>query len=184
MLKYALLGLLQYNPSTGYDLKQFMDTSTSNFWHAKLSQIYVTLKALEKEGLVTSDVQEQTSRPDRRVYTLTEQGSQELDKWLRDTHSELPQLKDPFLLKLFFCARVDKETLLTQLKLQRDLHQKLVEQYQTETKAIIQNVRENVPQLKQDAIFWGLTLRSGELIEEATIRWLDEAIDTIQKNPS
>jgi DNA-binding PadR family transcriptional regulator len=181
MLKYALLGLLQYNPSTGYDLKQFMDTSTSNFWHAKLSQIYITLKALEKEGLVTSDVQEQTSRPDRRVYTLTEQGTQELDKWLSDTNVELPQLKDPFLLKLFFCARVDKETLLTQLKLQRELHQNLLNDYQTETKATIQNVRENVPQLKQDALFWGLTLRSGELIEEATIRWLDEAIETIHK---
>ena len=126
-------------------------------------------------------MQEQASRPDRRVYTLTEQGTQELDKWLQDTHSELPQLKDPFLLKLFFCARVDKETLLTQLKLQRDLHQKLVEQYQTETKATIQNVRENMPQLKKDALFWGLTLRSGELIEEATIRWLDEAIETINK---
>jgi len=181
MLKYALLGLLQYNPSTGYDLKQFMDTSTSNFWHAKLSQIYVTLKALEKDGLVTSDVQEQESRPDRRVYSLTEQGTQELDKWLRDTHSELPQLKDPFLLKLFFCARLDKESLLTQLKLQRDLHQKLLNEYQTETKATIDNVRENVPQLKKDALFWGLTLRSGELIEEATIRWLDEAIETINK---
>ena len=181
MIKYALLGLLQYNPSTGYDLKQFMDTSTSNFWHAKLSQIYVTLKALEKEGLVTSDVQEQESRPDRRVYTLTEQGTQELDKWLRDTSAEPLQLKDPFLLKLFFCARLDKGNLLTQLKLQRDLHQKLLNEYRTDTKATIQNVRENVPQLKKDALFWGLTLRSGELIEEATIRWLDEAIETINK---
>ena len=181
MLKYALLGLLQYSPSTGYDLKQFMDTSTANFWHAKLSQIYITLKALEKEGLVTSDVQEQTSRPDRRVYTLTEQGTQDLDNWLSDTNVELPQLKDPFLLKLFFCARVDKETLLTQLKLQRDLHQKLLNEYRTDTKATIQNVRENVPQLKKDALFWGLTLRSGELIEEATISWLDEAIETINK---
>ncbi len=181
MLKYALLGLLQYNPSTGYDLKQFMDTSTSNFWHAKLSQIYITLKALEKDGLVTSDVQEQTNRPDRRVYTLTEQGTQELDNWLRDTNVELPQLKDPFLLKLFFCARLGNDNLLTQLKLQRDLHQKLLDEYKTDTKATIQNVRENVPQLKKDALFWGLTLRSGELIEEATIRWLDEAIETIHK---
>ncbi|MBK9210048.1 MAG: hypothetical protein IPL71_17865 [Anaerolineales bacterium] len=76
---------------------------------------------------------------------------------------------------------MDKETLLTQLKLQRDLHQKLLNEYKTDTKATIQNVRENVPQLKQDALFWGLTLRSGELIEEATIRWLDEAIETINK---
>lgn len=181
MLKYALLGLLQYNPSTGYDLKQFMDTSTSNFWHAKLSQIYVTLKALEQEGLVTSDVQEQESRPDRRVYTLTEQGTQELDQWLQDISMERLQLKDPFLLKLFFSARASKENLLTQLRTQRDIHQKLLHQYQTENRNAIQKVEESIPQLKNDALFWGLTLRSGELIEEATIRWLDETIEVIQR---
>lgn len=181
MLKYALLGLLQYQPMTGYELKQFMDTSTSNFWHAKLSQIYVTLKALEQDGLVASDVQEQASRPDRRVYTITPQGTQEVDKWLQDVDVERLQLKDPFLLKLFFSARVDKENLLIQLRIQRDMHQKLLNQYQSETKATIENVRQNVPQLKRDTLFWGLTLRSGELIEEATIRWLDEAIETINK---
>lgn len=181
MLKYALLGSLRYESATGYDLKQFMDTSTASFWHAKLSQIYVTLKALEQAGLVTSDVQEQANRPDRRVYTITDLGKHELDQWLQDPQVELRQLKDPFLLKLFFSARVDKENLLVQLRLQRDLHQKLLNEYQTKTKVTIENVRQNVPQLKQDTLFWGLTLRSGELIEEATIRWLDEAIETLDK---
>ena len=44
MLKYVLLGFLNYTPMTGYELKQFMDESTANFWHAKQSQIYTTLK--------------------------------------------------------------------------------------------------------------------------------------------
>jgi DNA-binding PadR family transcriptional regulator len=181
MLKYALLGLLQYGASTGYELKQFMDTSTANFWHAKLSQIYVTLKALEQEGLVTSDVQEQEKRPDRRVYSLTAQGTQEFDQWLQTSSEELPQLKEPFLLKLFFCARLDKQSLLAQLKLQRELHQKLLHGYQTQTRAIIANVLQNAPEMERDALFWGFTLRSGELAEEATLRWLDETMETIQK---
>jgi hypothetical protein len=35
--------------------------------------------------------------------------------------------------------------------------------------------------LKKDALFWGLALRSGELVEEVTIRWLDEASETINR---
>ena len=51
MLKYAILGFLSYTPMTGYDIKLRMDRSTSHFWHAKLSQIYTTLKSLEEEQL-------------------------------------------------------------------------------------------------------------------------------------
>ena len=68
MLKYTLLGFLNYAPMTGYELKQRIDLSTSHFWHAKLSQIYITLKSLEEEEYVVSEVHEQQERPDRRVY--------------------------------------------------------------------------------------------------------------------
>lgn len=181
MLKYALLGSLSYQPMTGYDLKQYMDTTTANFWHAKLSQIYVTLKALEQEGLVASDVQEQASRPDRRVYTVTPQGAEALQQWLTNTNTEPLQLKDSFLLKLFFSARVDKGTLLTHLKIQRDAHQKLLNQHCTETKTKLQQISDQVPQLRKDVLFWEATRRSGELIEEAMLQWLDETIEMVQR---
>ncbi len=62
MLKCALLGFLNYRPRSGYDLKQLMDVSTSNFWHAKQSQIYATLKKMEKDGLILSHIHPQESR--------------------------------------------------------------------------------------------------------------------------
>ena len=52
MLKYALLGFLHYGPMSGYELKRRMDNSITHFWHAKLSQIYTTLKDLQAGGLV------------------------------------------------------------------------------------------------------------------------------------
>ena len=39
MLKFALLGVLNYQSMNGYEIKQFMDSSTGHFWFAKLSQI-------------------------------------------------------------------------------------------------------------------------------------------------
>ena len=52
MLKFALLGFLNYTPMTGYELEGWINASTGNFWHAELSQIYKTLKQLEKSGEV------------------------------------------------------------------------------------------------------------------------------------
>jgi PadR family transcriptional regulator AphA len=82
VLKYALLGFLNYLPQSGYDIKQLMDVSTSNFWHATQSQIYTTLKKLEKDKLVVSHVEPQEGRPDRRIYTIIAVGKVALNKWL------------------------------------------------------------------------------------------------------
>ena len=181
MLKFVLLGSLNYRAMTGYDLKQFMDRSTSNFWHAKLSQIYVTLKALETEGLVTSATITQETRPDRRVYALTEARSRELEAWLRDVNIESAQAKEPLLVKLFFSARVDKTILLTELRLQRELHQKALDSFRGETIEMIARTVEIAPHLKKDALLWNATRRAGELVEEASLRWLDETIVMIEK---
>ena len=50
-LRYALLGFLGLDSMTGYELKQNLDRSTQQFWHAGLNQIYPTLKQLEGDGL-------------------------------------------------------------------------------------------------------------------------------------
>ena len=48
MLKYILLGFVNYQPLTGYDLKTLIDGSTGHFWHAYHGQIYSTLHKLEE----------------------------------------------------------------------------------------------------------------------------------------
>ena len=104
MLKYALLGFLNYLPMTGYELKRYYDVSANYLWHAKLSQIYTTLKKMEEQGLLTSEVVAQESRPDRRVYTITEEGRAELRQWLAEPMTRLHVHKEPLLLKFFFSA--------------------------------------------------------------------------------
>src|SRR5437588_126747 len=81
-LKHALLGFLNYGPMTGYELKKFFDTSVAHFWNAELSQIYPSLKQLESEGLVEMQVDVQEDRPNRKVYSITEDGRNELVEWL------------------------------------------------------------------------------------------------------
>lgn len=179
MLKYVLLGFLNYGPQTGYELKQEMDQSTSYFWHAKQSQIYTTLKKLEEEGLVVSEVEAQAERPDRRVYTITAAGQSDLRGWLARPLTDIEPRKETLLVKLFFSAHLDKTTLLTQLRLQRDLHQQQYLLYRNEIAPHLQAQFDD-PDIGQDARLWDATRRMGELFEEAIVRWLDETIAMIE----
>ncbi len=181
MLKCALLGFLNYESKTGYELKQTMDKSTGHFWHAKQSQIYTTLKKLEEDGLIISHSEPQERRPDRRVYTITESGQKALQEWLLQPVTKLDTTKHLLLLKLFFSGKLEKETTLTQLRLLLNLHEQQAELYKTETPNFIKEITASQPELKQDAHLWEATRRFGELYEKMYIRWLDETISMVEK---
>lgn len=182
MLEYALLGFLNYRTMTGYDLKQYMDGSTSHFWTAKLSQIYTTLKSLEEKGWIQSSAQAQTKRPDKRIYTITSEGKDNLQKWLAEPLTEVASHKNTLLLKLFFAAQTDKEATLALLQLQKTLHQKQAEIYRTKTREMILSILQRSPKLEKDGIFWESTRRFGELYEEMYISWLEETITMLKES--
>lgn len=181
MLKYGLLGFLNYGSLSGYDLKRIMDTSTTNFWHADLSQIYRTLKALEVEGAITSQIEAQEERPDRRVYSITDKGRAELKTWLNTPLTETSPLKEMLLFKLFFSADEDPQIILTQLRLQRSLHVQKLMQYEGQTLADIEDNVVFMGASPGHALFWDATRRAGVLYEEMYIRWIDETINRIEE---
>ena len=180
MLKYVLLGFLNYESKTGYELKQQMDRTTSYFWHARQSQIYMTLKKLEEAGLVVSEVEPQAERPDRRVYTITAAGRDDLQGWLERPLTAIDPRKETLLVKLYFSAMLDKTTLLTQLRLQRDLHQQQYLLYRDEVGAEMEQYL-NDPERERDALLWEATRRMGEMFEETVVQWLDETIGMIEE---
>lgn len=181
MLKYAILGHLNYTPMFGYELKQSMESSTKYFWHCKLSQIYMTLKVLESEKKVKSSIEGQDSRPDRKRYSITKLGKQDLQAWLENPIAEISEKKDELLLKLYFSASLDKERMLSELELHLKLHSKRLETYVTVSKKQIEHSAKEYPQFKKDSLLWEATRRMGELSERATIEWLKETISIIQK---
>lgn len=181
MLKYVLLGFLNYQPMTGYELERHIQSSTANFWHAKLSQIYTTLKTLEQAGFVVSEMESQEGRPDRRIYTITEAGRNDLLQWLAQPLVELETVKSTFLLKLFFARPIGKQAILTHLRLHYDLHQQQLKTYrEIHTKTAGQILLDH-PVLANDAVLWNLVRRFGELRELMYLEWLQEAIDVVEQ---
>ena len=182
MLQYILLGFLNYRPQTGYELKQLMDKLTGHFWYAKQSQIYVTLKKMEREGWIASRVKTQKARPDRVIYKITKSGLSVLESWVSNPIRELDPHKNAFLVKLFFSAQAGRETLLTQLGLIRNLHLQKVRLYKSQTKNAIQESVARSPKLKKDAPLWEATRRFGEHYEQMCLNWLDETITSVEKS--
>ena len=71
-LRFALLGLLEDGPASGYTLNLRFERSLQRFaWTARQSHIYPELNRLAEEGLI--EIAEEGAR-DKRTYALTERG--------------------------------------------------------------------------------------------------------------
>jgi DNA-binding PadR family transcriptional regulator len=97
---YAVLGLVERcQPVTPYQLKQAAAVSILHFWSIPHTQIYTECSRLADAGLL-DERREETGRR-RRLYTLSDSGLEALDRWREDPATDLYELRDPGLLKLF-----------------------------------------------------------------------------------
>ena len=101
MLKHGILGLLNYGDMTGYEINAVFKDSLNYFWQAQTSQIYRELQALEKNGWITSKHVEQKNKPDKKILSITEEGKEELGRWLREEEAS-HLMRSPLLMKTFF----------------------------------------------------------------------------------
>jgi PadR family transcriptional regulator, regulatory protein AphA len=98
---FIVLGLLeQGEPATPYDLKQFAQVSTNNFWSVPHTQLYTECARLADEGLL--DERQEESGRRRKIYRLTAGGRKALDRWRNEPATNLYELRDAATLKLFF----------------------------------------------------------------------------------
>jgi DNA-binding PadR family transcriptional regulator len=99
-MKFLFLALLSQAPTHGYDLLQTYETLFAAVLPSlNAGQIYTTLSRLERDGLVQKHAVEQSGKPDKQVYELTEEGRQALMVWFAEPLSG-PRIKDNFYLKL------------------------------------------------------------------------------------
>ncbi|MBF6589079.1 MAG: PadR family transcriptional regulator [Ktedonobacterales bacterium] len=74
--KYGLLKLLRERPKHGYEMMKELEDLSGGFYSPSAGAIYPTLQLLEDRGWVTSQLAE-----GKKVYTITEAGSQALDAY-------------------------------------------------------------------------------------------------------
>ncbi|MBN8654985.1 MAG: PadR family transcriptional regulator [Anaerolineae bacterium] len=129
-LEYKLMGLLARQPMSGYDLAKIMKQRFTPFGSISHTQIYPALASLEKQGIVRYQIVEQQSgRPNKKVYELTEDGRAALQEWV-ESPTSLVILNDEFFLKAYSLWLADPERMIERFREQAKLHQEQLEHYQ------------------------------------------------------
>lgn len=177
-LRFALLGLLARESLTGYDLTKRFDSTIGFFWSAKHSQIYPELANLTKDGLVTFEVVTQTSKPNKKIYTITAEGRAALATWVA-LDGEKRSVKDPLLMRVWAVGAADAATVLPQLReMLADLERRLA--YLAATEAEMVKLGLDAPTSANNALGPFLALRCGQKQYVAYRDWLNEAITTLE----
>ena len=171
--KYALLGILSICPGSGYDIKKFMEQSTSNFWNESYGQIYPILKQLVNEDLATSHTEKQAGKPERYVYMLTNKGMEELRDWLTEPIEQAVE-RNELLLKLFFGRQNTIPDNIKHVQQYHELQARLLRKYQS----IEENLRAHCAS-KPDLCYSLITVRFGIRRCQALLAWCDETITTL-----
>lgn len=110
-LNHVILGLLNHNEMTGYDLKKMIQKSDFMYWSGNNNQIYKALSELNQNGFVTSEVHYQESSPNKKVYAITDAGKAVLKDWLLSPLEEM-EIRKPFLMRLACAKDLTEEELL------------------------------------------------------------------------
>ena len=114
-LRFALLGLLTIEPSSGYDLKRAITRSTYFIWNATGPQIYNTLHKLREEGYITSKSLAQKGKPDKQIHTITASGRAALKKFMSKP-IRASVTRDEVLLRIFFGNLASKNVIKRELE--------------------------------------------------------------------
>jgi PadR family transcriptional regulator, regulatory protein AphA len=177
-LEYAILGFLNYQPMTGYDLKKVFDRSIRHFWQADQSQIYRTLTRLTEEGAASMDVMEQSDRPDRKVYSITPAGRDRLMDWLTGPFPR-EESRSKSMVQVFFSGQVTDDRMVEKLTDVLDG----MKQQMAVFDLVPDQVREFTPLAKDDRelFYWFLTLELGKRNLQMNIEWMESVIDRVKR---
>lgn len=192
---YALLGLLSWQPLSGYDVKKMVEIALSYFWSESYGQLYPTLNRLVEEGLAT---RRDTSTGNRRrhEYRITRKGRAAFESWLREP-AEMPAIRNELQLKFFLTSRMDSSEslrVLEEYRAQQSAHLEVLE----DSERIMENSAKTgvfPPEIDgaiglqgndreteaHQSLMFLFTIRHGLLRTRAAIAWCDETIAQLRR---
>lgn len=168
--RFIILGLLNHESLSGYDIKKKIDGMISYFWDVGYNQIYPSLAALEKEGFVSKTVEKGGKGPRRHVYSITDAGRKLLGDWLL-LPEEKEYTKYGILLKLFFSGGTPAPSNARRIRNFQDRHRKNLEMIRL-FKADLEKVLDQ----GDDHLYYYITVLFGEYVYEAYLAWAEEAL--------
>jgi DNA-binding PadR family transcriptional regulator len=154
----TLLGLLEREPSHGYDLKREYDAFFGRGKPLPFGQVYSTLTRLARDGMVVMGDAEPGAGPDRKRYIITERGAEEFEQWLAAPVAAEPHLQTVLFAKVVLALMLGRDA-EKYLDAQRGAH--------------LQRMRELTEIKRAGGLVDALLADHGLFHLEADLRWID-----------
>jgi DNA-binding PadR family transcriptional regulator len=154
----TLLGLLEREPSHGYELKRDYDTYFGRGKPLPFGQVYATLGRLARDGKVVAGETETGAGPDRKRYVITETGVTEFETWLAEPAEPEPHLQTVLFAKVVLALMLGRPA-ERYLDAQRATH--------------LRRMRELTELKREGNLVDALLADHGLFHLEADLRWID-----------
>ena len=174
-LAHAILVSLSEQSGSGYELARRFDRSIGYFWSATHQQIYRTLRTMEDDGWVSVTPVVQQSRPDKKVYRVSDGGRAELRRWITEpltgqgSSAADARVRD-LAVKIRAAGYGDIDAIRAQVSALRAERSARLDTYRALEKRQFPLPRS----LSRTALYQYLVLRGGIRAEESAVEWLDE----------
>jgi PadR family transcriptional regulator, regulatory protein AphA len=114
------LGILSLQEASGYEIKKDVEDGLfSHFIDASFGSIYPALTQLASEGYVTVREEEQTGKPDKKVYAITKAGRNALARAISVSPAK-DKYKSEFLFQMLLQDYLSPEMMLVAIQKQLD----------------------------------------------------------------
>jgi DNA-binding PadR family transcriptional regulator len=169
LLGYALLGLLNGSPLSGYGVRKiFTETPMGSFSNSP-GAIYPALERLEKAGLIRGQVEDSSGLRRRKIFQPTESGTKAFKEWLKRTVTQDDVIHGPDGLMLRFSFMENAIGEAATLRFLKSMNKELTV-FATSLREFLNS---NLTKLPRSG---ALALESGVLRYESLLAWSEHAI--------
>ena len=153
--------------------------SLSFFWNAQTSQIYRELDTIEKKGWVTSEHIIQEDKPNKKLFTISDEGKTELVNWL-DGHSakDMMKIRDSMTMRMFFGSQGDCDALKKELMEYRCINEHFLSSLKQVEGSL--DYREQFIEKTGEKLYWLMGIKRGYKTAQSNIEWVDECLELME----
>ncbi|KGQ34153.1 PadR family transcriptional regulator [Gallibacterium anatis] len=168
-LSHTILSILAHQAATGYDISKKFSQTYGLIWQATHQQVYRELNLLEKQGLISFSLHFQQGKPDRKEYQLTDQGEQQLKKWLLESTLTNGILRDEFISRILAALKCHPQMAFSAVKKRQLDHQQNIEN--------MQKLMQELELLDEKTLYDSLMillLKRSIRQEDVNLQWLEQ----------
>ncbi len=170
-LKHVLLTVLNKEPNSGYGIGRMLEQELGHIWCARLQQIYSELAKLHADGLMSVENIQFLNRPPKKIYSLTDAGRSELERWLAE--GAAPHgTKDDLLVRLYSMELIPRDALIRRLQAERDA-------YEVEAREL-RSRQAQTPRMDPATLGMLVTLEAARFRAESQVAWLERTLQWLR----